>query len=83
MGDLRELSSRPVPVLSMFSMRLSRCEPCVVLFFIIISLPVSLLYPYNLTVYFNEYTDFEVYGAKLKLRLFGRNISEQIFLSKE
>lgn len=40
-------------------------------------------YPYNLTVFLNEITEFEVYGAKLKVRIFGRNISEQIFLSKE
>lgn len=40
-------------------------------------------YPYNLTVFLSEAKDFEIYGAKLKLRFFGRNISEQIFLSKE
>ena len=50
---------------------------------ICISPSFVLMYPYNLTVFLNEYTDFEVYSAKLKLRLFGRNISEQVFLSKE
>jgi len=40
-------------------------------------------YPYNLTVYFNEIKEFEVYNAKLKLRFFGRNISEHVFLSKD
>lgn len=57
---------------------------CVIIFLILFYLPSTFFsYPYNLTVYFNEYTDFEVYAAKLKLRLFGRNISEQVFLSKE
>ena len=62
---------------------LSMCKIAIAVAAIIFILPPSHSYPYNLTVFFNEYTDFEVYSAKLKLRIFGRNISEQIFLSKE
>ena len=57
------------------------CSFKIIIFFLNLSYTIS--YTYNVTVYFTQFKEFEVYNGKLKLGIFGKNFSEHVYLSKE